>query len=203
MISHEYRCIFIHIPRCAGTSVETWMTGQDWWQTDRSTKHMLASQAKRAYAIHWASYYKFALVRDPYLRTASCLSYAGHFGLKRTENFIDFKGYHQRFGSKIVVEHDYRFADREDLLRPSHTAGAIYGNILDEPLDFIGHFETLAKDMDVVRHELKIPRPFTIWKEQSKVRADEIELSARDRKKITALYRKDFHRFGYTADPAS
>ena len=23
MISHEYRCIFLHIPKCAGTSIET------------------------------------------------------------------------------------------------------------------------------------------------------------------------------------
>lgn len=33
MISDQYRCIFVHIPRVAGTSIELAITGLDWWNT--------------------------------------------------------------------------------------------------------------------------------------------------------------------------
>src|SRR5271166_1307490 len=81
VISHEYRCIFIHIPRCAGTSIEIWLTGQDWWDTDPRCKHLIASQARKLYASYWNRYFKFAVVRDPVERVISLLKYKTHFAL--------------------------------------------------------------------------------------------------------------------------
>ena len=49
MISHKYKCIFIHIPRTGGTFIENLIFGKDWWGIDKKTKHITASQAKEIY----------------------------------------------------------------------------------------------------------------------------------------------------------
>lgn len=200
MISHELRCIFIHIPRCAGSSVEAWLTGTDWWLREPETKHLTAGQAREQYAEHWPHYFKFTVVRDPTTRTASMLKYAEHFGLVRGPAGLDFTGYHAQFGGEIVVEHDHRFYSREAVVRPDHRRGAIYGNILDEPLDFVARFETLQADMGEVARRLQVSRPFESHVERSEAPLN--GLTKRDHVKLTELYALDFEAYGY-ATPAS
>jgi hypothetical protein len=203
VISHKYRCIFIHIQRCAGTSVEYWLVGADWWTIDPATKHLTASQAKEIYAAHWADYFKFAIVREPLARTLSCLKYARHFGLgfSRAGGF-DFSGYHRRYGADVVLEHDQRFYDRRALLKPRHRSGQIYGNILDEPLDFIGRFETLDRDMEEVRRIVGKREPLAVHAERfAEKPLREEEIAPGDAASALRLYRRDCERFGW-ASPA-
>ena len=65
IISHKWKCIFVHMPRTAGTSIETLLVGCDWWEIERQTKHIRASQAKAIYAKWWDSYVTFSVWR-PY-----------------------------------------------------------------------------------------------------------------------------------------
>ena len=53
MISHELKCIFIHIPRTAGSSIERALINDDWWTVESKTKHLIASQAKKIYSEYW------------------------------------------------------------------------------------------------------------------------------------------------------
>ncbi|PLR18886.1 hypothetical protein SGCZBJ_24950 [Caulobacter zeae] len=196
MISHQYRCIFVHIPRCAGTSIETWISGGDWWTIDAGSKHLLASQAKAAYAEFWDDYFKFSIVRNPYDRVISCLKYAEHFGLVQGEDGqVDFSTYHARFGEAVVLEHDHRFFDRAQLLSPRHRPGSVYGNILDEELDFVARFETLAADMEIVRQATGIADPFGHHVENSERKRpalppETIEI-------VNKIYDADFDAFNY------
>lgn len=66
MINHDLKCIFVHIPRCAGTYVEKVVDGRDWWVYDKARKHLSAEESKERYAEHWDDYYKFAFVRNPW-----------------------------------------------------------------------------------------------------------------------------------------
>ena len=66
MISHEHKCIFIHIPKCAGSSIERFFVKKDWWRVNRNTKHILAEEAKDLYKEYWDDYFKFAFVRNPW-----------------------------------------------------------------------------------------------------------------------------------------
>ncbi len=200
MISHEYHCIFVHIPRCAGTSVETWITGRDWWQVNPETKHLIASQAKSLYGDYWNKYYKFAIVRDPFDRMISCLNYAEHFGL----SFINGRGlcfdkYHDLFGRTLVVEHDYRFYKRANLVHECHKPNSVYGNILDEPLDFIARFENLADDMREVQRAIGCRNQFVLHTEKSAHRTlAKHDFLDRDLAQISEMFRADLETFSYS-----
>jgi hypothetical protein len=201
VISYENRCIFIHIPRCAGTSVETWITGRDWWQVEPETKHLIASQAKRLYGDYWNRYYKFAIVRDPFDRMISCLKYAEHFGLSfNDERGFCFDKYHDLFGETSVIEHDHRFYKRASLVRECHKPHSVYGNILDEPLNFIARFENLANDMREVQRAIGCREQFAIQIEKSAPRTlAKNDLLDRDLTQISEMFRADLETFSYSA----
>ena len=61
MISHKHKCIFIHIPKCAGQSIEKWFCGRVYTCWDDTNKihvqHSTARQIKRLYYILYLIYY--------------------------------------------------------------------------------------------------------------------------------------------------
>ncbi len=66
MISHEFKCIFIHIPKTAGSSIEVF------FEEYPRTQHVLATECLKEYGgKDWNRYYKFAFVRNPWDRVLS------------------------------------------------------------------------------------------------------------------------------------
>lgn len=197
MICHDLKCIFIHIPRCAGTSIEEWIVGGDYWFIDRSTKHITASQARALYEEYWNSYFKFSIVRNPFDRVRSCLKYKDHFGIElNSSGDIDFRRYWELFGRDIVVEHDHRFHSREKIISNLHLPGQIYGNIIDEELDFVARFESIEADMKYVQSVLGVKEKFEIHVEASPKGSRKI-LTGKDIESISQMYEKDFDTFSY------
>src|SRR5690606_34688851 len=64
MIHHDYKCIFIHINRTGGQSVET-AFGQP------TQDHRLPQEYKEIYKDMWSEYFKFSFVRNPWDRMLS------------------------------------------------------------------------------------------------------------------------------------
>lgn len=197
MISHEHRCIFVHIPRTAGSSIEDWISGTDWWNVDPSTKHLTAHQARETYSEFWDDYFKFSFVRDPWDRMLSCLHFA-HFGVSWSDGSLDFSGYETLFGAPVTLEIDYRFNDRAAVLRDEHIARSVYGNLLDEPLDFVGRFEHLDADTSFIAEALGIRAPFNSRLKQSTSRPSTSNAyDQRSNEWILRTFDADFERFGY------
>jgi len=69
MISHHYRCIFVHVPKAAGNSINR-VFGADW-----SDHKNLARHAAEQPADIFADYFKFAIVRNPWDRLFSDYNY--------------------------------------------------------------------------------------------------------------------------------
>ena len=201
MISHEHQCIFLHIPRTGGTSIEMWLN--DGVSIQPHMQHLLASQAKEFYADYWDNYFKFSIVREPVSRVLSCLAFPREFGLVRSERSIDFSGYSDRFrhqGLNLTLEHDYRYHPHPDPLNVTgkYKPGTVYVNMLDEPIDYIGRTEDLVDHVAEIKKLLGIKVPFDDWfrYEVSVIRHNR-DLDEKTLDQIHTLYREDYERFGY------
>ena len=69
MINHRHRCIYVHIPKTAGNSVNR-VFGVDW-----EDHKDLAQYAREVSAEVFATYFKFAIVRNPWDRLFSDYNY--------------------------------------------------------------------------------------------------------------------------------
>ena len=69
MIDHERRLIFVHIPKCAGISIEEAMGGLP--PEQRHLQHWSAGLYARYYPDCWRRYTRFAVVREPVARALS------------------------------------------------------------------------------------------------------------------------------------
>jgi hypothetical protein len=66
MICHQNRLIFLHLPKCGGTSIEVALTGRPWHQNGlRQHQHLTAVETRELYGAEiFRSYFKFAIVRN-------------------------------------------------------------------------------------------------------------------------------------------
>ena len=117
MISHDKKCIFIHIPKCGGTSVEDviWpkeqgRTEEDLWMGFVSRfenkyqtgglQHLLAWQVREEVGRDvFRAYYKFAFVRNPWDRVVSQFAY-----MQRRPDLMDYVGMTSNTEFKAYLE---------------------------------------------------------------------------------------------------
>ena len=82
MISHKYKCIFLHIPRTGGSSVEYCIYKKDWENVNLETKHITPDMAKKLYPEYWSKYFKFSFVRNPFDWLVSLYTFDNDFSQK-------------------------------------------------------------------------------------------------------------------------
>jgi len=161
MICHDYKCVFIHIPKAAGQSVEQYFlhkVGLDWQtraplllrKNDDPTMGppKLAHLTALEYTTYnylsqqeFDSYYKFSFVRDPFTRTISFYKYLGYHSMVTFDVFV------KNYLPKLIKE-QYWF------LMPQ--VNFLYDN--DKPLfDFVGRFENINSDFEKVCTALNMP----------------------------------------------
>jgi len=196
MISHKHKCIFLHIPRCGGTSIEITLCGKNWFNVDRTTKHLIGSTAKKIYEPYWDDYFKFSFVRNPWARTTSLGKYSRFFGVSLQKGKINFGRYFDKF---YPLEIDHRSKSHEDSFDPIENA--IYLNILNVKLDFIGKFENLQQDFNIVCDQIGISHQKLVHAEKStdkNYNKHYTEYYDDETRQIVAeKYAKDIEHFGY------
>jgi len=157
VICHPFKCIFIHVPKTAGQSIEQFFMdrlGLDWNQ-DREAlllqnnndpalgteklAHLAASEYVGCGHVSqqvFSSYYKFGFVRNPWTRILSEYRYRNYFHHHSFKDFVINKLPRPGFDDK------YRHVmPQYELLYDAE------GKLL---VDFVGRFETLQQDFDRV-----------------------------------------------------
>lgn len=160
MISHDFKCIFIHIPKAAGQSVEHFFlkkVGLDW--NSRSPlllrkndepnagpgtlAHMRAADYVKYHYISqelFEQYFKFSFVRNPWSRAVSTYKFLGYNVFMSFETFV-FKHIPKLMKNKgwfIMPQYDMLFENGQKLV------------------DFIGKMEHMQVDFQKVCDQLGI-----------------------------------------------
>lgn len=201
MISHEYKCIFIHIPRTAGSSLESAIIKKDWWRIEPETKHIYASTAKRIYAEYWDEYFKFSFVRNPWSRMLSMSKYGVFYGCHKIDNTLNFDSYIKKLDRFNNFEIDPRSKTaKENFKEFNRIDNSIYLNILNEELNFIGKFENLDKDFEFIANKIGLDSSILPHKEKGKKSKNDYSkfYNLESQQLVANLYEKDINYFNYT-----
>jgi hypothetical protein len=205
MISHEHRCIFVHIPKTGGSSIEDVLwpgqrTGKDLWMGFVSRfankyqtgglQHLLARQIRLEVGTDvFDQYFKFAFVRNPWDRAIS--QYASmvrrpdlreYIGMKEDSSFADYLKMIER-RSHVQWEKQIEFVQDES------------GRVV---VDFVGRFERLAQDARIVFDRLGLSDAQLPHSNPSSHRPYREYFSGDARDQIRRLYARDIERFGYS-----
>ena len=206
MIDHENEVIFIHIPRTGGTSIEKALIGEDFWKIDHRNKHATCHTAKKEYAEYWDDYFKFSFVRNPWDRHVSMLKHEEYFygksdTLGQGNLSIDkLLHYTTKYGSPPdTIEFDYRFVERNFFDKFDLIPQAVYTNYVGPEMDFIGRFENLQNDFDIVTKMLGLEQRELPNSGASKERTHYSDYyDDKSQTLIKSIYDFDIKRFDYS-----
>jgi hypothetical protein len=172
MISHKHRCIFIHIPKTAGTSINTFFhpgvifktLPPDYdrlfgWCSKRKI-HLQHATSKQLLELEliseeiWNEYFKFTFVRNPWDRAYSDYIWMQKFsGVKGSfKEYLFNKG---AFKKILTDSSDHNYLGDHKILQSD------FFN-MDGPLklDFVGRFENFNEDIKLILKSLDILTPF-------------------------------------------
>jgi hypothetical protein len=191
MLDHNNKCIFVHIPKTAGQSIEQVFLNMPFntvrslllYKTDIPVRgpqilsHLTAHQylqnsfIPRAYFNH---YFKFSFVRNPWGRLVSW------YFFKRPK--VPFRAWIKNLpksGGQERLQYDYL-----------HKGGKLL-------VDFIGRFENLQEDFNYVCDKIGIPPQQLPHRNKTKHKHYTEYYDDEARAIVAELYAKDIEYFGY------
>jgi hypothetical protein len=199
VISHKYKCIFIHIPRTAGTSIAY---QKDIFEiTDDGTHDFVINVKNRVGQDIWNRYFKFCFVRNPFDRFVSLYFYFSQMSkehrwyndnipvLTEVQAYEDFEDFCVNF-SKTKCRYNFHFIPQYKWITDEK------GNIL---IDFVGKFENLNKSWESIYKDLSIEGYNALPHENlSAHRCYKDYYSNKTRRIVRRIYKKDIKMFNYT-----
>jgi hypothetical protein len=162
LISHKHKCIFIHIPKAAGTSIEniflqdlglnvnnrhSLLLGENNNQDlgpPRVTHLFAKDYVKHSFISQelFGSYFKFSFIRNPYDRLYSSYKYWKFNDYMSFETFVTRKLpellEHKTYSYFFKSQYEYLYGDGELLV------------------DFVGRLENIETDINIVLENLNL-----------------------------------------------
>ena len=156
-ISHEYKAIFIHIPKNAGESMEKKLgiygeSKEALWgvQGKYVLQHLTMLQMKRLFLneVMFKNYFKFAFVRNPWDKAVS-----EYHWYQRHNAPITFKDWAKTLPGKLKGSKNLHVLEIGHNIPQYKYIYDKKGNLL---VEFVGRFENLQNDFDKVCRNLGI-----------------------------------------------
>lgn len=192
----KHKCIFVHIPKAAGTSVLHALNGSGGHlQRDHASVQTFISANRYLFD----TYFSFAFVRHPFSRAQSSYQYLKNGGNKTTDIEL----------AKFINDN---YCDVNEFILKHLTSSRVANSLLFKPqssficdefnqvqVDFLGKFENLENDFAYVCKKLKIsvhlPKA-----NMSSLKDHSCILNTESKQILHKIYADDFDVFGYSAD---
>lgn len=194
----RHDCIFIHVPKCAGTSVSKALFA------DEAAWHLPLTWYESAHPEFYRRAFKFAFVRDPLERAYSAYRYLSRDrGVKRDRPAMEMVQRYSDFDSFIKG-----WLCPENALRQIHFAPQwlfLCNHLGDVSVDFVGRQERIDEDFRAVCEQLGIRATLGRDNVSSGPKdgpAPSVQKYCSDqaRRIILETYRRDYQLFGYQHD---
>lgn len=190
----KYKCIFIHVPKVAGSSIERVIYQTDGWLVG----HVKARDYVKFDKNKFENYFSFGFVRNPYDRMVSAYHYSKNdspdscdiewgklnIGDLEFEKFV-LKLQDEKFKQKILTKN--HFSPQHEYLCDENM------NVL---VDFVGRFEQLNSDFKKILNILK-RKDSLVHVNKSKHRDYKDYYNYETYKIIREIYKNDFEIFDY------
>ncbi|EPN6114053.1 sulfotransferase family 2 domain-containing protein [Campylobacter coli] len=190
----KYKCIFIHVPKVAGSSIERVIYQTDKWLVG----HVKASDYTKFDKDKFDSYFSFGFVRNPYDRVVSAYHYLKNDSLDPCD--IKWGRLHINnltFEEFILSLQDEEF--KEEILSKNHFSFQ-YKYLCDKNMNilvnFIGKFEKLDNDFKKILNILR-RKDSLVHINKSKHLNYRDYYNSQTYKIIREIYRDDFEIFDY------
>tara|TARA_B100000900_G_scaffold408411_1_gene422635 strand:- start:43 stop:690 length:648 start_codon:yes stop_codon:yes gene_type:complete len=213
MVISELKCVFVHIPRCAGTTIERFFDPstehiQDISEHERfvgwSDKHQMwmqhatMQQLNELHEEDLDDYFKFAFVRNPWDRAISdffwCNNEAIYLGINTSNLFIDYLK--QKNGYEKLFNTNSAFTDRGNHQHTQYSF--IYDSITGSKLvDFVGRYESLREDFNFICSNLSIDTNKLTVCNEFKHKHYTKYYDEETKEIVAEKYAKDIEFFGY------
>jgi hypothetical protein len=188
-VPDEHRCIFVHIPKTAGSSISEGLFGIP-------SRHVTYEEYLRANPRKFRSYFKFAFVRNPWDRLVSTYFFLKKDGMNELDRawareylspYGDFDDFVKRGLRRIEIQSWVHFRPQCEFI------AAQDGTLM---VDFVGRFERLHEDFAVVSNKLGLPVNLRHTNSGEHGRFESL-YSAATAEIVGDVYARDIETFGY------
>ena len=196
VVIHNKKCIFIHIPKTGGTTIEHFLKDNGINQLEyigvvnnRSMQHYKASELKLRIPQYFNNYYKFSIVRNPYDRLLSeyywCpILNVGYKYNKLKDYFLKYVIFLFKNKNKMLSVYNDHFIPQYDFLYENNNL--IVNNIFKyEHFSYVNNF---------LKKKLNINNDFITL---NKTNFEKEDWTLEQKNLIYNLYKNDFLLFNY------
>lgn len=194
----QHRCIFVHIPKCAGISVVKSLFGDfDLGHAGIKRYQIMFGPAE------FKNYFKFTIVRNPYDRLVSAFFFMKKGGINENDKSWANRKFsrYENFDSFVKGWVNRRNVDRALHFRPQSKFICLGRG--HHALNYIGYFENLEADFALIARKLQLNATLIETNRNSSREKDYRQYYTEETKAIVAdVYTDDFKLLGYSFDNA-